>query len=78
MKLSIKVTPNAKKNEVTEDVIDMFSMRCLKMKVNQPPEDGKANAAVIKLLAEYLSVKRNKIRITTGEHSRNKIVEVVE
>lgn len=78
MKLSLKVTPNAKKNEVTEDNVDMFGMRCLKVKVNQPPEDGKANAAVIELLAEYLGIKRNKIRITVGEHSRNKIVEIVE
>ena len=78
MKLSIKVTPNAKKNEVTEDIVDMFGMRCLKVKVNQPPEDGKANVAVIELLAEYLGIKRNKIRITAGKHSRNKVVEVVE
>ena len=78
MKLSLKVTPNAKKNEVTADVIDMFGMRCLKVKVNQQPEDGKANPAVIELLAEYLGVKRNKIRITVGEHSRNKIVEVTK
>jgi uncharacterized protein (TIGR00251 family) len=78
MKLSIKVTPNAKKNEVTEDNVDMFGMRCLKIKVNQPPEDGKANSAVIELLAEYLYVKRNKVRIITCEHSRNKIVEVAE
>lgn len=78
MKLFLKVTPNAKKNEVTEDTVDMFGMRCLKMKVNQPPKDGKANSAVMELLAEHLGVKRNKIRITAGEHSRNKIMKVLE
>jgi len=59
MKLSIKVTPNAKKKEVTDDIIDIFGMRCLKVKVNQPPENGKASVAVIELLAEYLGVKKS-------------------
>lgn len=76
MKLSIKITPNAKKNEVTEDIVDMFGMRCLKVKVNQPPEDGKANGALIELLAGYLDVRKSKIKIVSGLTSRNKIVEV--
>lgn len=75
-KLSIKLTPNAKKNEITDDTIDMFGMRCLKVKVSQPPEDGKANAALIELLAEYLGTKKGKIKIIQGPTSRNKIVEI--
>jgi uncharacterized protein (TIGR00251 family) len=78
MKLSIKATPNAKKNEVTEDVIDMFGMRCLKVKVNQPPEDGKANVALIELLSKYLGVRKSEIKIVQGLTSRNKIIELAE
>jgi len=62
-KFSIKLTPNAKKNEVTKDEVDMLGMRCLKAKVNQPPEDGKANAALIELLSEFLGVRKNKIKL---------------
>ncbi len=75
-KFSIKLTPNAKKNEVTEDEVDMLGMRCLKAKVNQPPEDGKANAALIELLSEFLGVRKNKIKIVQGLTSRNKIIDI--
>lgn len=76
MKLFIKVIPNAKKNEVTEDTIDMFNYRNLKVKVNQPPEDGKANKALIELLAIHLNVKKSQIIIISGHHSANKTIEV--
>ncbi len=76
MKLSIKVTPKANKNQVVEDIIDLLGQRILKVKVNQPPEDGKANKAVVELLAEYFKVKKNSVRIISGETSRNKIFEI--
>ncbi len=77
MKISVKVIPNAKKNEVVEDFVDLLGQRVLKVKVNQVPEEGRANKAVVELLAEYFSVKKNAVKIITGEVSRNKIVEIV-
>ncbi len=68
--------PNAKQNEVVSDEVDLFGVRILKVKVSQPPEDGKANKAVIELLAEYFKVRKNAISIITGESSRNKIIEI--
>ena len=50
MKIIIKVIPNAKKNEITEDFVDLFKQGILKIKVNQLPEAGKANQAVIEIL----------------------------
>lgn len=40
------------------------------------PIDGAANAALIKLLAEYFDVARSQISIKTGKASRHKLVEV--
>lgn len=76
MKISVKVIPNAKQNEVVDDAFDLLGARILKVKVNQPPEDGRANKAVIEILADYFKVKKSAIVIVTGETSRNKIIEI--
>jgi uncharacterized protein (TIGR00251 family) len=76
MKLFVKVTPNAKQNQVVDDNIDLLGNRNLKVKVNQPPEDGKANKAVIEILAKYFEVKKSAIVISSGLTSRNKVIEI--
>ena len=76
MKISLKVITHAKKSEVVGDDVDLFGARILRVKISQPPEDGKANKALIELLAEYLSVKKNSIKIIAGEKSTHKIIEV--
>ena len=76
LKLSVKVIPNAKKNEVIEDTIDLFGHRHLKVKVNALPENGKANQALLEILAKFLTVKKKQLVIVSGVTSRNKIVEV--
>jgi uncharacterized protein (TIGR00251 family) len=76
MKLSVKVIVNSKNSDIIEDGIDLFGDRFLKIKVNQPPEDGKANKEVIRLIAQYFGIKVRNIRIIKGETSTNKIIEV--
>ena len=78
MKLSVKVVVNSKNSDVIEDGIELFGCRILKIKVNQPPEDGKANKEVIRLIAQYFGIKVRNIRIIKGETSTNKIVKVDE
>jgi len=48
----------------------------LKVAVTAAPEAGKANEAVIKLLAEALGVSKNSVRIVSGHASRRKIVHI--
>ena len=48
----------------------------MRLRVTSPPENGKANAAVIALLADTLGVSKSKIRITRGHTSRDKVIEV--
>ncbi len=39
-----------------------------------PPEDGRANEAVLRLLAEALSVPRKSVSLVSGHTARDKIV----
>jgi len=48
----------------------------LKLSVGAPPEDGKANAAVIALLAEALGVAKSAISVVSGATDRRKLVEI--
>ena len=72
MKIQVKVKPNSKTDEVSREG-DSFIV-----KVREPPKEGKANQAVIKLLAEHFGVPQSQVRILSGFRSRNKVVEVAQ
>ena len=46
---------------------------CLKLAVNAPPVDNKANRAVAFFLAEHFNIARNRVRLESGEKSRRKL-----
>lgn len=48
----------------------------LRLRVTAPPEGGKANEAVISLLAEALGLVKSRVRIVRGRRSRDKLVSV--
>lgn len=68
--INIRVIPNAKKNDVSEEEGK------LKVRVKAPAVGGKANKALIELLAEFFKTKKKDIRIIRGEKSREKVIEV--
>ena len=72
MKIQVKVKPNSKTEELSQKG-DSFIV-----KVKEPPKEGKANQAVIKLLAEHFGVPQSQVRILSGFRSRNKVIEVTE
>jgi uncharacterized protein YggU (UPF0235/DUF167 family) len=47
-----------------------------KVRVAAAPEDGRANEAVVRLLAETLSVPRDAVTLVSGQGSRDKIFEL--
>jgi uncharacterized protein (TIGR00251 family) len=68
---SVRATPRAARNSV-----DGWQGESLKVHLQAPPVDGKANAALIVLLAETLGVSRKQVEIIGGETSRTKRVRV--
>jgi uncharacterized protein (TIGR00251 family) len=65
--IPVHAQPGARKNGVT----GVHAGR-LKVAVTQAPEKGKANQALIKLLAELLEIKRSQIALLAGETSQHK------
>ena len=72
MKIKVKVKPNSTTEEVSREG-DSFIV-----KVKEPPREGKANQAVIRLLAEHFGVPKSRVRILSGFRSKNKVIEVAE
>lgn len=72
MKIQVKVKPNSKTEEVSREGDDLV------VKVREPPREGKANQAVIRLLAEHLGVPKSRVRILSGFSGKNKVIEVAE
>lgn len=59
--LKIKVIPNSSTNAITGWIDD-----ALKVKLMAPPEDGKANKALVQLLSKQLKIAQKHIKITAG------------
>ncbi|MCE5195040.1 MAG: DUF167 domain-containing protein [Nitrospiraceae bacterium] len=68
--IKIKVTANSKKNQIVENE-ELF-----KVYVTAPAVDGKANKAVIAILAEHFNKRKSRIKILRGEKAREKIIEI--
>jgi uncharacterized protein len=71
-RLAIRVHPRARKGAVS----GMLEDGTWKVAVTAPPEDGRANAAVVAVLAAALGVKPRQLRVVSGAASRAKTVEV--
>lgn len=69
--LGIKVVPQSSRTRCVGE----WDGR-LKIAVAAPPEKGKANKAVITLLAEVLGVPRNRISIARGQSSAQKTIRI--
>ena len=72
MKIQVKVKPNSRTEELSREGNNFI------IKVKEPPKEGKANQAVIRLLAEHFGVSQSQVRILSGFRSTNKIIEVRE
>ena len=76
--LHLRVTPKAGRDEVVGLVANAAGQKSLAVKVSKPPEKGAATAAVIETLAKSVGVAKSSFRLTSGEASRDKVVEVVQ
>ncbi|MEN9558577.1 MAG: hypothetical protein RL141_946 [Candidatus Parcubacteria bacterium] len=69
-KLTIRVLPNASKSEIISRGRDGWRVR-----LAAPPVDGKANEALIRLLADEFNCAPSSIRIVKGQTGKIKVVE---
>ena len=74
--LRLKVTPKASSSKIGGLVADSEGNMHLKVYVTTVPEKGKANKAVIELLAKELKVPKSSISIVAGETDSYKTVRV--
>lgn len=69
--ISLHIQPGAKR----EAIAGLFGSS-LKIALNAPPVDGKANAALLRFLAAKLGVAKKQIELCSGAASRDKRVFV--
>ena len=70
-RLRIRVSPGARRTEVVGRPGDAWKVR-----VAAPPERGRANAAVLKLLADRLRIAPAELTLVSGASARDKVVEL--
>ncbi len=72
--IAIHVFPKSGKNAVEGIVKDANGKEWLKVRLTATPEDGKANKALIKILAKEWKCSPSSLTIISGETSRYKII----
>ena len=70
-RLAVKVVPRAERSEIVGWLGDS-----LRVRVAAAPEKGRANAAVVELLAETLGLARQQIRVASGHTGTRKLIEI--
>jgi uncharacterized protein (TIGR00251 family) len=70
--LAVRAQPGAKKTAIT-GIYGEGATAQLKIAVQAPPLEGRANQALIAFLAETFSVSKSAIELTAGESSRSKV-----
>ncbi len=69
MQINVRVYPRSSHNTVSWSDEGNLTVR-----VTAAPENGKANDAVVKLLADRLGIPRSGIRMLRGQRTRNKVL----
>lgn len=69
--ISVRVHPNAARNEVTGVTDGIYQVR-----VSAPPVKGKANKELIAFLSRLSGVSKSRIDIIKGHTTRNKLIAI--
>ncbi|GBG15634.1 major facilitator transporter [Novimethylophilus kurashikiensis] len=71
--LNLHIQPNASKTEIAGLHGD-----ALKVKVAAPPADHQANDKLLEFLRKSFKVSKSQVVLKHGEHSRQKVVEILD
>ena len=72
VKVSVRVKPGSKKGPFVQTALD----GSLLVHVREPAVEGKANQAVIRLLAKHFGVSKRDVRLVSGHKSKVKFFEL--
>jgi len=74
--VNLRVTPKSASARIGEVGEDAGGRRFLRVHVREVPEKGKANGAVIKLIAKAWGLPKSGIEVVSGGNDRNKVIAV--
>ncbi|MFH1663086.1 MAG: DUF167 domain-containing protein [Chloroflexota bacterium] len=69
--ISVRVYPNANKNEVVSFISDI-----LRIRISAPPVNGKANKELIAFLSRLFGISKDSVSIIKGHTNRNKLISI--
>jgi uncharacterized protein (TIGR00251 family) len=70
--LAVRAQPGARKTAI-QGIYGEGSAAQLKIAVQAPPVEGKANAALTEFLSDFFSLSRSKVELAQGELNRSKV-----
>jgi len=76
VRLFLRASPGASRNKIAGLWLKHDGERRLAVHVLAPPDKGKANAAILKLLAKSLGLPKSALSVTAGETSRLKTIAI--
>jgi uncharacterized protein (TIGR00251 family) len=71
LKIAVTVKPSAKKAQVVE-----LAEKQYRVAVREAAQDGKANQALVDILADHFGVAKSTIKIIRGHSARHKLIEI--
>jgi len=76
LRVTVRLTPKASRDRVVGFAADADGLPMLKVQVTAVPEDGKANAALLRLLAKSWRLPRTTLTVVQGATDRRKVIEI--
>jgi uncharacterized protein (TIGR00251 family) len=76
IQFAVKVSPRASRQGIEGLIRDENGAKFLKIAVNAPPEDGKANREVLALLAKTIGIAKSRLSLVSGETARKKVLRL--
>ncbi len=74
MRLAVRLVPRARRDRIEGVVRESDGQTSLRVAVSAPPVDGKANAALIALIAASLGVTKASVSLAAGASGRRKLL----
>ncbi len=74
--LVVQVTPNARRSEFAGWSCDEQNRPLLLVRLQAPPQDGRANEELVRFLAEALGCRKAEVRLVRGASARRKQLEL--